>query len=100
MQIMADALDLDLHIYQNNSGCVQLFNFTSQKPTETVYLKFTHYNKHLLGNHYDAITKVNSNMNLHLVSKVAEQVLTSKPAETFIDLTEDDGRSDKTYIFK
>ena len=42
MQITTDALDLDLHIYQNNAGRVQVFNFISQNPKKVVHVKFTH----------------------------------------------------------
>ena len=42
MQITTDALDLDLHIYQNNVGRVQVFNFISQNPKKVVHVKFKH----------------------------------------------------------
>ena len=49
MQITTDALDLDLHIYQNNVGRVQVFNFISQNPKKAVHVKFTHDDQYPLG---------------------------------------------------
>ena len=108
MQITTDALDLDLHIYQNNAGCVQVFNFISQNPKKVVHVKFTHDDQYPLGNHYDAITNVQPDINIRLLSQVAETVYsTQKRAsvvstkvekEDVIDLTGDDGHSDETFI--
>ena len=98
MQITTDALDLDLHIYQNNASRVQVFNFTLQNPKKTVHVQFTHDDKYPMGNHYDVITKVDSNVNLNLLSKVAEQFRMTKQEETCIDLTGDDVHSNETYI--
>ena len=108
MQITTDALDLDLHIYQNNVGRVQVFNFISQNPKKVVHVKFTHDDQYPLGNHYDAITNVQPDINIRLLSEVAETVYsTQKRAsvvstkvekEDVIDLTRDDGHSDETFI--
>ena len=102
MQISADALELQLNIYQNNSGRVQVFNFTSDKPKYLLHLKFSHDPKHPLGNHYDAITKIQANTNLRMLCDAAEIVSPTIPAEPqidpYIDLTVDDEHSDQTYI--
>ena len=108
MQITTDALDLDLHIYQNNAGRVQVLNFISQNPKKVVHVKFTHDDQYPLGNHYDAITNVQPDINIRLLSQVAETVYsTQKRAsvvstkvekEDVIDLTGDDGHSDETFI--
>ena len=108
MQITTDALDLDLHIYQNNAGRVQVFNFVSQNPKKVVHVKFTHDGQYPLGNHYNAITNVQPDMNIRLLSQVAESVYstqkraslvsTKAEEEDVIDLTGDDGHSDETFI--
>ena len=55
-QITADVMHLDIIIYQNNNGQIQLYHFTGDdNPTRTVRLKFTHDNLHPKGNHYKAI---------------------------------------------
>ena len=108
MQITTDALELDLHIYQNNAGCVQVFNFISENPKKVVHVKFTHDDQYPLGNHYDAITNVQPDINIRFLSQVAETVhSTQKRAsvlsrkveeEDVIDLTGNDGHSDETFI--
>ena len=108
MQITTDALDLDLHIYQNNAGRVQVFNFISQNPKKVVHVKFIHDDQYPLGNHYDAITNVQPDINIRLLSQVAETVhstqkrasvvSTKAEEEDVIDLTGDDGHSDETFI--
>ena len=74
MQITTDALELDLHIYQNNAGHVQVFNFISENPKKVVHVKFTHDDQYPLGNYYDAITNVQPDINIRLLSQVAETV--------------------------
>ena len=74
MQITIDALDLDLHIYQNNVGCVQVFNFISQNPKRVLHVKFTHDDKYPMGNHYDAITRIQPDINIKLLSEVAATI--------------------------
>ena len=104
MQITTDALDLDLHIYQNNAGRVQVFNFISQNPKKVVHVKFTHDDQYPLGNHYDAITNVQPDINIRLLSQVAGTVYsTQKRASVVSTKAEeedviDDGRSDETFI--
>ena len=108
MQITADALELDLHIYQNNVGHVQVFNFTSQNPKKVVHVKFTHDDKYPMGNHYDAITQFQLDINMKLLSQVAATVHSTQKGDTVlarqeeeedvIDLTGDDRHSDETFI--
>ena len=44
MNIVADVLDLDLNIYQNNGGQIQVINFSVDNPKHTVNVKFSHDN--------------------------------------------------------
>ena len=102
MQITTDSLDLDLNIFQNNSGQIQVFNFTSTNAYYTINLKFSHNPKHPQGNHYDAITQIPPVKKIPILSKVSdfygwedikkEKSSTMASSTTVIDLTdEDDG---------
>ena len=102
MQISADALQLELSIYQNNSGRVQVYNFTSENPKYFLHPKFSHDPKHPQGNHYDAITKIQANTNVQIISQrpqmVSPTIQATNPSDAYIDLTGDDEHSDQTYI--
>ena len=57
-QITADVMELELYIYQNNNGQIQVIHFTGcDNVTRIVRLKFTHDNLHPQGNHYEAIVR-------------------------------------------
>ena len=100
MQITTDCLDLDLNIFQNNAGQIQVYNFTSSKACYTVNLKFTHNVRHPQGNHYDAITKIPALNNLTVLADVSDfygwqdtkkdKSNTIPSSTTVIDLTDDD----------
>ena len=100
MQITTDCLDLDLNIFQNNAGQIQVYNFTTSKACYTVNLKFTHDLKHPQGNHYDAITKIPAVNTLNVFADVSdfygwqhtkkEKLNTIPSSTTVIDLTDDD----------
>ena len=71
-QIMADVMHLNMFIYQNNNGQIQVYHVTGDdNPTRTVRLKFTHDNLYPQGNHYEAINKKRRKMynHLHLIPK-------------------------------
>ena len=72
VQVSADALGLDVHIFQNNKGKIQMLKYSGGLASKPVYLKFTHNDLHPVGNHYDAVTL--SDTNLRLLSAVAEKV--------------------------
>ena len=55
--ITADALGLDLYIYQNNQGKIQVLVYSGGTISKSVYLKFTHNDLNPVENHYDAIIK-------------------------------------------
>ena len=55
--ITADALGLDLYIYQNNRGKIQVLKYSGSPISKPVYLKFTHDDLKPIGNHYDSIIK-------------------------------------------
>ena len=58
MKIVADVLNIDLNIYQNNRGQIQILNFAGDNSMRTVNVKFTHNNSNTAVNHYDAITLI------------------------------------------
>ena len=99
MQITTDCLDLDLNIFQNNMGQIQVYNFTTSKACYTVNLKFTHDLKHQQGNHYDAITKIPAVSTLKVIADVSdfygwqhtkkEKSNTIPSSTAVIDLTDD-----------
>ena len=82
--------------------------FISQNPKKVVYVKFTHDDKYPMGNHYDAITQIEPDINIKLLSEVASSVYSTQKGDTVlstkeeeedvIDLTGDDGHSDETFI--
>ena len=58
MQITADALRLNLFIYQKSRNNIQVLNFKHPLSNRVVHVRFTHNNLHSLGNHYDSIIYV------------------------------------------
>ena len=104
-QITADVMHLDIIIYQNNNGQIQLYHFTrDDNPTQTIRLKFTH-NLHPQGNHYEAIvTKTRKSVQQPVsqleILKEKKEAFFKNPNNTqltinqiqepiFIDLTDD-----------
>ena len=74
MQITADALKLNLFIYQRNEGNIQVLRFHHPDSQRIVRCKFTHNNKASGGNHYDAIICRNTRYSgLDLLTEVAAQ---------------------------
>ena len=101
MQITADALKLDIFIYQRSLDNIQALHFQHPKSDRVVRLKFTHNNLNPGGNHYDAIVRVSEpQSNLFLISDVAskmekitpksheiDKIPSKAPATDIIDLT-------------
>ena len=101
MQITADALKLDIFIYQCSLDNIQALHFQHPKSDRVVCLKFTHNNLNPGGNHYNAIVRViEPQSNLLLISDVAskmekitpksheiDKIPSKAPATDIIDLT-------------
>ena len=102
MKIVADVLNIDLNIYQNNGGQIQVLNFAGDNSTHTVNVKFTHDNSNTVINHYNAITLISkSNCTKEnaegssvptfkkpfIKTKICQK--TKSSYEQFIDLTDD-----------
>ena len=78
IQVAADALGLDIYIYQKNDENVQVLKYSGGLLCKPVHVKFTHNNIHSQANHYDAILKEikeDPDCNLHLLSDVALQTI-------------------------
>ena len=100
MKIVVDVLELDLNIYQNNGGQIQVINFSVDNPKRTVNVKFTHDNANTVGNHYNAITLLSKSDKKKQRSAQKQSIPTfKKPCVKkevkkddvfFIDLTDDD----------
>ena len=76
IQISADALCLDIYIYQKNDEKVHLLTYSVGPLCKPVHVQFTHNNIHSQGNHYDPILKEikeDLDYNLCLLSDVALQ---------------------------
>ena len=91
MQITADALLLNLFIYQRNGESIQVLNFKHPEADRIVRVKFTHDDKFPGGNHYDAIVRINTPPhNLQILIEAANRVEKLAPHNTqqdIIDLT-------------
>ena len=55
--ITANVLGLDLYIYQNNQGKIQVLKYSGGPISKPIYLKFTHNDLNPVENHYGAIIK-------------------------------------------
>ena len=57
VKVTADALGVNLFIYQRNRDKVQVLKYSGGLACKPVYINFTHNNLHPQGNHYEAILK-------------------------------------------
>ena len=110
MKIVADVLNIDLNIYQNNRGQIQVLNFAGDNSTRTVNVKFTHDNSNTAMNHYDAITLISKSKcakentegrsvptfkKPFIKTKICQKNKSS--CEQFIDLTDDNIDNNKIH---
>ena len=51
IQICVDALSLEIFIFQNNDGSIQILHIPGGPFVKKIYLKFTKDNKYTAGNH-------------------------------------------------
>ena len=110
MQITADALRLNLFIYQKSGILTQVLHFQHPMADRIVRVRFTHNNLHSEGNHYDSIIckRPNPPRQPDVECVHEEETLSKSPqstshttissfgkqAEQFVDLTVDDSLSD------
>ena len=74
IKVTTDALGVDLHIYQKHEGFIQCIKTTGGLACKPVHLKFTHNNVSSLGNHYDAIVKI-QNEEDPAVSRIYDSII-------------------------
>ena len=73
IRVTCDSLKVNINIYQQTKDLLQCIPMKTEPPAKDIYLKFTHNNLNLLGNHYDAIINSPNAGNLKLLSEVASQ---------------------------
>ena len=57
IQVVADALGLNIFIYQDNNGYLEVLKVCGGALSKDLCLKFTHDNMHSIGNHYEPIVR-------------------------------------------
>ena len=57
IQVVTDALGLNVFIYQDNRGLVEVLKICGGALCKDICVKFTHDNKHSIGNHYEPPVK-------------------------------------------
>ena len=57
IKVVADALVLNVFIYQDNRGLVEVLKICGGALCKDIYVKFTHNNKQRIGNHYEPLIK-------------------------------------------
>ena len=57
IQVVADALVLNVFIYQDNRGLVEVLKICGGALCKDICVKFTHNNKHSIDNHYEPLIK-------------------------------------------
>ena len=57
IQVIADALGLNVFMYQYNEGYLEVLKICGGALCKDICVKFTHDNKHSIGNHYEPLVK-------------------------------------------
>ena len=58
VQIAVDALNVNIFILQDNSGEIQVLNYSCGKFGKKIYMKYSHNNRYSVGNHYEPLVKL------------------------------------------
>ena len=58
VQIAADALNVNIFIFQDNSGEIQVLNYSCGEFGKKIYMKYSHNNCYSVGNHYKPLVKL------------------------------------------
>ena len=58
VQIAADALNVNIFIFQDNSGEIQVLNYSCGEFGKKIYMKYSHNNCYSVGNHYEPLVKL------------------------------------------
>ena len=92
MQITADALRINLFIYQKSGENIQVLNFQHPLADRIVRVRFTHDNIHSQRNHYDSIICVRPQLPLQSFPSHGNSVITITPQQD-CSSTQQDGSS-------
>ena len=57
IQVVVDALGLNVFIYQDNKGCLEVLKICERALCKDICVIFMHDNKHSIGNHYEPIVR-------------------------------------------
>ena len=57
IQVVVDALGLNIFIYQDNNGYLEVLKVCGGALSKDLCVKFTHDNRHSIGNHYEPIVR-------------------------------------------
>ena len=70
IQVVADALGLNVFIYQDNEGCLEVLKICGGAFCKDICMKFMHDNKHSIGNHYKPIMRKVDNQEMKQSAEV------------------------------
>ena len=83
IQVVADALGLNIFTYQDNNGCLEVLKICGGELHKDICMKFTHNNKHSIGNHYEPMVREvqNKEMKQSVEVKIENEEETSEEEE-------------------
>ena len=58
VQLAADELNVNIFIFQDNSGEIQVLNYSCGEFGKKIYMKYSHNNRYSVGNHYEPLVKL------------------------------------------
>ena len=89
VQIASDALNVNIFIFQNNNGEIQVLNYRSGEFGKKIYMKYSHDNRYSGGNHYEPLVKMKKlNRTLPWPSNFMKATLTNNDQELPLDLSQ------------
>ena len=89
VQIAAHALNINIFIFQNNSGEIQVLNYRCGEFGKKVYMKYSHNNHYSVGNHYEPLVKLKKlNRTIPWPSNLMKLNATNNNQELPLDLSQ------------
>ena len=89
VQIAADALNVNIFKFQNNSGEIQVLNYRCGEFGKTIYMKYSHNNYYSVGNHYEPLVKLQKlNRTVPWPSNLMKLNATNNNQELLLDLSQ------------
>ena len=87
IQIASDALNVNIFIFQNNNGEIQVLNYRSGN-LEKIYMKYSHDNHYSGGNHELLVKMKKLNRTVPWLSNFMKATLTNNDQELPLDLSQ------------